>query len=71
MTLTKNDYLVLTGLEKSGDFGLYNSQPGDEVSHLSDAELLAKLESEGDFGTNTRKQISFTTKTSTIFIQMK
>ena len=56
LQLTAQEKKDLALLEKSGDFGTIDTyaQPGNEYSHLSDVDLLAHLESEGDFSSTDR-----------------
>lgn len=76
LNLTDQDMAELATMEKSGDFGPVNTyaEPGSEYAHLSDADLLAQLNNEGDFSSVPdpyRPDLIAETGNSTIFIQTK
>lgn len=76
LNLTDQDKADLMTMEKSGDFGLINTYagPGSEFDHLSDAELLAHLDNQGDFDSILdpyRPDLIVESGTQTVIIQAK
>jgi hypothetical protein len=77
ITLTNDEKTDLATLDKDGDFGLNTTymQPGDEVAHLNDAELLAQLNSDGDFDSvgdhYNKPELIAETEETTIIIKAK